>query len=136
AGAHTLDELVAAFNDAIEQVEALKRAHKIKDGTWLNACVTDGKSVVGVRYLSPHEAGEPLTLYVSQGSRSVCEGDVCRMGKADTSEHAVLVVSEKLTNLRQDWKKVPANHFVTVNEAGDVGFRPVVPKKARARARA
>jgi predicted glutamine amidotransferase len=123
-----VDDMVAQLNDAINDVEALKRQHKIKDATYLNAVVTDGRLMVGVRFIST-DAEEPLTLYVSEGSRYVCEDGVCRMVKASPEEHAVLIVSEKLTSLRNDFKKVPPNHFVAVDEASAVTFAPVVVDK-------
>ncbi len=123
---YTANDVAAALNDVVNEVEALKRDAKIKDGTYLNMVVTDGKYMVGTRFVTTDE--EPLTLYVSEGSRYECEAGVCRMVPADPSEHAVLLVSEKLTT-REDWKKVPANHFVIVDEDGTVSYKPVVLKK-------
>jgi predicted glutamine amidotransferase len=34
--------------------------------------------------------------------------------------HSVLIVSEKLTNVVKDWKEVPTNHFIIVNEQHEV----------------
>jgi len=121
---YSLTDLVTQFHEAINEVEAWKRTHKIKEGTYLNAVISDGKNLVAARFYSLTD-DEPLSLYVSEGSRYVCEDGVCRMVKADPKEHSVLVVSEKLTTMRQDWKKVPPNHFVTVDEAGTVGFTAI-----------
>jgi glutamine amidotransferase len=125
---YTLADMVAQFNDAINEVEALKRQHKIKEATYLNAIVTDGRYMIGTRFISTGDE-EPLTLYVSEGSRYVCEEGVCRMVSAAPGEHAVLIVSEKLTSLRSDWKKIPDNHFVIVDESDKVSFAPVTIKK-------
>jgi ergothioneine biosynthesis protein EgtC len=125
----TAESMADALQDAIDEVEAMKRAHKIKDGTYLNAIVTDGQNLVATRFVTTDE--EPLTLYFSEGSRYVCEDGVCRMIKAAPGEHAVLVVSEKLTSLRNDWKKVPANHMILVSPESDVSFREIKVKGAK-----
>lgn len=126
---YTAKDMAAALNEVVIDVEALKKAAKIKDGTYLNMVVTDGRYMVGTRFVTTDE--EPLTLYVSEGSRYECEGGVCRMVPAHPSEHAVLIVSEKLTT-RSDWKKVPANHFVIVDVDGGVSYQPVMLAKKRA----
>lgn len=134
---YEIADIADALHDAIDEVEALKRQHKIKDATYLNTVVTDGRYMVGTRFLAQPEVpeDEPLTLYFSEGSRYECEDGVCRMIKAEPGERAVLVVSEKLTSLRQDWKKVPDNHMILVDEDSQVSFRPVqVNKKHKASA--
>jgi len=44
---------------------------------------------------------------------------------ADPSEHAVLIVSEKLTEVKKDWQEVPVNHFVAVDENLSVSISPI-----------
>lgn len=68
---------------------------------------------------------ESPTLYHSEGGRFECVDGVCRMSPAASSEHAVLVVSEKLTDQREDWHMVPEEHFVVVTENLDVSLLPV-----------
>lgn len=133
---YTAADMASALGDTIRAVEGLKREHGIADATYLNAVITDGRYMVGVRFVTVDP--EPLTLYVSEGSRYECEDGVCRMVKADPHERAVLIVSEKLTT-RQDWKKIPGNHMVIVDENSDVTYRAVdlappakSPKKGKA----
>jgi len=128
-----LNEIADALEATTCEVEALKRAHNVKDVTYLNAVVTDGKSLVATRYCSsPSE--EPPSLYYSSGSRYVCEGRTCRMVQADPREHAVLVVSEKLTSREHDWHKVPAGHMVLVDSASAVTVRRLAVDQERASA--
>lgn len=83
--------------------------------------ITNGSTVVASRYISD-KSEEPLSLYYSEGSQYVCEDGVCRMEKAKPDEHSVLIVSEKLTDFRQDWKKVPGNHVIAIHEDMSVSW--------------
>ena len=95
----------------------------IHDAAYLNMVVTNGSFIVGTRYVtSPNE--EPLTLYHSEGSRYVVEDGISQMVAPEDDDHAVLVVSEKLTD-DKDWTLVPANHFVVVDPALNVKIRPI-----------
>lgn len=50
---------------------------------------------------------------------------LCRMTKGESSEHAVLIVSEKLTDVEEDWNKVPTNHMIVVDSDLSVFLTPV-----------
>lgn len=121
---YTLSQLADAYQETIDEIEALKRHFKIAEGTYLNTVVTDGKFMIGTRFYSLQD-DEPLSLYYSEGSRYVCENGVCHMVKAGPNEKAVLIVSEKLTSLAEDWKKIPDNHMILVDQANNVSFRPI-----------
>ena len=71
---------------------------------------------------SPNE--DPLTLYHSEGSRYVVEDGISQMVAPEDNDHAVLVVSEKLTDAK-DWTLIPANHFVIVEPYLNVKIRPI-----------
>ncbi len=124
---YSLKDMAKALETAINMVEAMKRQEKIKDGTYLNTVVTDGTFMIATRFVTTDE--EPLTLYFSEGSRYVCEDGICRMEKASPDERAVLIVSEKLTEMRSDWKKVPSNHMILVDEQSNVSFEPITVNK-------
>lgn len=127
-------QIADALQDAINQIEALKREGNIEGTTWLNTVVTDGRHMVATRFASK-VGEEPLTLYYSEGSRYVCEDGVCHMVAADPKEHAVLIVSEKLTATKADWRKIPANHMILVDSNDRVSFRPIeVDQRYRASA--
>ena len=40
-------------------------------------------------------------------------------------DHAVLIVSEKLTDIKEDWHEVPVNNLVTVDEHLGVSLQPI-----------
>lgn len=80
--------------------------------------------MVATRYVSGAGA-KPNTLYHSEGSRYECHNGVCHMVQSDPSERAILVVSEKLTDLKQDWHEVPVNHFVVFGADLAVNVTPI-----------
>lgn len=108
-----------ALEEAIVEVEELKARLKLKEPSYINACVTNGDTVVAVRYVSDLKL-EASTLYYSEGAAYDCENGICRMLKSNDENKAVLIVSEKLTRYRSDWHEIPVNHMVTVNRKLEV----------------
>jgi predicted glutamine amidotransferase len=85
---------------------------------------TDGRIAVGLRYVT--DRSTPLTMYYSEGKKYVCTDNVCRMVRGtDKKEHAAMIVSEKLTDIADDFTAVPEHHFVLVDAERNVSFRPV-----------
>jgi len=120
----TPDAVIASFEFTFQHVKNLMSAHGITEAAYLNMVFTNGLFIVGTRYVSdPTE--EPLTLYHSEGSRYVCEDGVCRMADPEEKDEAVLIVSEKLTDVQKDWKEIPANHFVVVDQSLHVEIKPI-----------
>ncbi len=52
------------------------------------------------------------------------EDGVTRLEAPEDDDHAVLVVSEKLTD-DSNWTMIPANHFVIVEPSLNVRVRPI-----------
>ena len=112
-----------SFERMFREVKKLMKEHDIKEDAYLNMVFTNGLFLVGTRYCSnPKE--EPLTLYHSEGSRYVVEDGVTRMEAPEDDDHAVLVVSEKLSD-DPSWTMIPANHFVIVEQSLNVRIRPI-----------
>lgn len=120
----TPEDVIQAFENSFAKIKHLMHRHGIKEPAYLNMVFTNGFFIVGSRYVTdPKE--QPLTLYHSEGSRYVCEDGVCHMVDSPGKDSAVLVVSEKLTDLKEDWKEIPGNHFVIVDRELNVRFKPV-----------
>jgi predicted glutamine amidotransferase len=117
------EAVVDSFERMFREVKRLMAEHGIKEEAYLNMVFTNGLFLVGSRYCTnPKE--EPLTLYHSEGSRFVVEDGVTRMEAPEDDDHAVLVVSEKLSD-DPSWTMIPANHFVIVEQSLNVRIRPV-----------
>ncbi len=116
--------VVSSIETTIADMRELAGSAGIADPALLNVAITDGNFVVASRYVSdPKMAAN--TLYHSEGGRYECHDGVCSMLQTDPAEHSVLIVSEKLTDVKEDWHAVPVNHFVTVDESLQVGLRPI-----------
>ncbi|MBX7127390.1 MAG: class II glutamine amidotransferase, partial [Cyclobacteriaceae bacterium] len=112
-----------AFEHTFRHIKELLKVSGISDAAYLNMVFTNGLFIVATRYCSdPKE--EPLTLYHSEGSRYVVEDGVTRLEAPEDDDHAVLVVSEKLTDGKQ-WSLIPSNHMVIVEQSLNVRIRPI-----------
>lgn len=118
------ESIMAAIEQSLRFIENLQQEHKLPRENYVNSCLTNGKFMVATRYCSKPDE-EPLSLYYSVGTRYECEGGVCRIDKSGTGKKAALIVSEPLTDLANDWVKVPNNHFIVIDEALNVSFFPI-----------
>jgi len=117
------DSVVDSFEHTFRELKKLMTQYGVTEPAYLNMIFTNGLFFVGTRYCTdPKE--EPLTLYHSEGSRYVVEDGITRMEAPDDDDHAVLVVSEKLTDDAY-WTMIPANHFVIVEPTLNVRIRPI-----------
>lgn len=112
----TADDMRKGLVKTIKRLDELTRAAGITETSYYNFAITNGQAFVVSRYSStPNTKG--ATLYYSRGERYECRADgVCDMHVVDDSQQAraVIVASEKLTDLEEDWSLVPDNHTVTV----------------------
>ena len=120
----TPDQVADAFEAMIADLEKLMKTHGITEPAYLNMVYTDGRIAVGLRYVS--DRSYPLTMYYSEGKKYVCEGNMCRMLRGmDKKEHAAMIVSEKLTDIADDFIEVPPHHFVLVDADLTIRLRAV-----------
>ncbi len=104
----TPDQVADAFEAMIADLKSLMAKHTVTEPAYLNMVYTDGRIAVGLRYVS--DRSEALTLYYSEGKKYECNGNVCRMVRgADKREHAAMIVSEKLTDVADDFIEVPTH---------------------------
>ncbi|MBS1581057.1 MAG: class II glutamine amidotransferase [Bacteroidetes bacterium] len=124
-GAHaTVEEVADAFEAMFTVLKAEMRTAGITEAAWLNMVYSDGRILVASRYVT--DAGEePLTLYYSEGKRFQCAGGTCRMLPAEGPDRAVLIVSEKLDDLTEEWTAVPAQSLVLVDHDLRVSVRGI-----------
>jgi glutamine amidotransferase len=90
----------------------------------LNFAVTDGHNLVATRYVTG-DGARPESLYVAQGERLEVHDGKYRMGSSGSGKGSVIVASEPLTEVQDDWHAVPVNHAVTVTPDLEVAIGPV-----------
>lgn len=117
------ERLASALSDTIGRVVDLARGAGVTAQHQLNLAVTDGEHMAVSRFATgaPDSAN---SLYVHDGQRYVCEGDVCRMLEPDDEGAAVLVTSEPLSE-DPGWQRVPANHSVIVSPGDAIRFESI-----------
>ncbi|KAA3645602.1 MAG: class II glutamine amidotransferase [Bacteroidetes bacterium] len=119
----TAELMADALKEAVLILEEIKKEANVSETSYLNLVVGDGERMVGLRYVSDPKI-TPLSLYYSEGMRYECENGLCKMLPAIAENHSTLIVSEKLSNEIQDWKPIPANHFVLVFKDLSIKLRP------------
>jgi glutamine amidotransferase len=124
--------MVLALEDTIQMIDEIKELHDVGGDLYINVAITDGRSMIALRYVSTPKEKAP-TLYYSEGAKYECHDGICRMVPGLKSEHAVLVVSEKLTNERHQWKELPSDHVLLVDDDLAVATRPFRAQKREAR---
>jgi len=117
------DSVADAFDHTFQHINKLTAEAGISEPAYLNMVVTNGLFIVATRYVSdPKE--DALTLYHSEGARFVVENGEGRLEAPEDDDHAVLVVSEKLTD-GSEWTLIPRNHLVMVEQNLNVRVRAI-----------
>ncbi|MGB3870329.1 MAG: class II glutamine amidotransferase [Flavobacteriales bacterium] len=120
----TPDKVADAFEAMIADLKKLMQKHAITEPAYMNMVYTDGRIAVGLRYVT--DRSDPLTMYYSEGKKYICTDNVCRMVRGtNKQEHAAMIVSEKLTDIADDFIEVPPHHFVLVDADLTVKLRAV-----------
>ncbi len=117
------ETVMIAFEKTFADLKSIMADSGIQEPAYLNMMVTDGNFFVGTRYTTDPRQ-EPLTLYHSEGGRYVVEDGISFMKAPEDDDHAVLIVSEKLTE-EKHWTAIPPNHFVVVDNSLQVRVRPI-----------
>lgn len=117
------ETVMDAFEKTFGELKNIMAENGIEEAAYLNMMVTNGNFFVGTRYTTDPKL-EPLTLYHSEGGRYVVEDGISYMKAPEDDDHAVLIVSEKLTE-EKHWTAIPPNHFVVVDNSLQVRVRPI-----------
>lgn len=113
----TAEEMAAALVETIHTIKAIQKKHHIKGVNYINAALTDGRSIVAIRYISSEPKRSP-SMHFSEGRQYLYHNSKCRMLPTPKGEEngAVLVVSEKLDSDRAEWQNIPVNHILLVRD--------------------
>lgn len=118
-------ELGQSLQSTIDDIQELKKQHGITEPCYINCVLSNGKSMVALRYVSdPHEVAS--TLYYSIGDSYECRDGVCYM--VPGRPKSVLIVSEKLNDVTEHWQPIPINQMVLVHHDSSVTLTSVGPQ--------
>ncbi|MBI2794999.1 MAG: class II glutamine amidotransferase [Ignavibacteria bacterium] len=123
-GKVTCEEMVFALTKMFEDLNTLMIDSDVRQHSYLNLAVTNGTSLVSVRYTTNPNV-QPATLYYMHGKEYHCHGDICVMEPTYGKPSAIVVASEPFTSRRSDWMKVERNSMMIVDETMRMHFRHV-----------
>lgn len=121
----TLDDMVTAWRDTLATITELQKAHNVKAASYINAVVTDGEQMVGVRYSA--QTDEYLSLHYAAGKAFVHTKDGFHMLPTESGKlpQSVLLSSERITQHHDEWTEVPPQHFFTSDRNKVIRMTPI-----------
>lgn len=121
---YDIADLANALGQTIHKLEQWASEHDIEEPSDFNFAVTDGHNMLVTRYSSGNTK-QPESLYIAKGKGlEVRDGQFLLDPEIEDLE-AVVVASEPLTEQREDWELVPANHIVTISPELHVRIEPL-----------
>jgi predicted glutamine amidotransferase len=111
----TAEEMGEALIETIRAIKTLQKKNHVRETNYINAALTDGLSMVAIRYVSDKDQPAP-SLHYSVGKHYQYYRNGCHMLPTPEGEEngAVLIVSEKLDRYRGEWFDIPINHMMLV----------------------
>jgi glutamine amidotransferase len=110
---HSGKELAQSLVRTIAQLEQWTAEQGFSAPSYYNFAVTDGQSVVAVRYVSNPKL-EPASLYYAVGEDFDSTKGVFQSSERDANQRAVVIASEPLNENPKDWIRVAPNHVLTI----------------------
>jgi predicted glutamine amidotransferase len=123
-GEVTCSEMVKAMNKALEDLSSLLIECNVRSHSYINVCVTNGTSLVAVRYTT-NPSVQPASLYYMYGREYHCRGEHCMMELSHGKPTTIVVASEPFTYRRTEWMKVERNSMLIVDEAMRLSFQNI-----------
>lgn len=107
-----------------KQIEKLVKKYGKPGPCYFNICLTDGKRLLATRYCTDKNL-RVETMHYSVGSRFEVRDGGYHMLPEDGKRGSLLVASEKLTNFDAEWREVPANHMMIVDNDLSIQLSPL-----------
>lgn len=119
------EDMVRAMNGMLSDLNDLLLENSVSRHSYLNICVTNGTSLVAIRYTT-NPSVQPASLYYMFGKEYHCRGELCVMEPSSSLPSACIVASEPFTLRRSDWVKVPRNSMIIIDETMRINFQDIV----------
>jgi predicted glutamine amidotransferase len=123
-GEVTTEEMVDAMFKMFEDFNRLLFEHDVREHSYLNICVTNGKALVATRYTTNPRV-QPASLYYMFGKEYVATDQRCFMMPDEGEAEAVIIASEPFTSVKSDWIKVVRNSMIIVEEDLSIRFADI-----------
>jgi predicted glutamine amidotransferase len=115
--------MIQSLEYTIQRVEELRMQIGESKPSFLNLAVSDGKSAVVTRFVSPGNL-LPNSLYYSTGGYFECTDGICRMKSDGDSVHATIVASEPLSE-ENCWLSIDPNHLIVIDSDLNIDLSPI-----------
>lgn len=120
----TCEEMMHATEKGLHDLSEILVEAEVKQHSYINVCLTNGKSLIAVRYTTNHSV-QPASMYYMYGKEYHCRGEHCAMEPSNGKPSTIVVASEPFTSKRSEWMKVERNSILTVDEEMRISFRNV-----------
>lgn len=117
-------ELMLATEKGLHDLSEILLEAEVKQHSYINVCLTNGKSLIAVRYTTNHSV-QPASMYYMYGKEYHCRGEHCTMEPSNGKPSTIVVASEPFTSKRSEWMKVERNSILTVDEEMRISFRNI-----------
>ncbi|KAK1925024.1 cytoplasm protein [Papiliotrema laurentii] len=119
-------ELRDAMLETLKHINKLLQEAGVTTPSLLNYVVSDGETVVAIRYVTSRTC-EAASLFFSSGTSfdEYAEG-MYRMTKADKRENLIMIASEPLTFERSDWMEVKSNTMLVITPKMNILQIPII----------
>lgn len=118
------EELMLATEKGLHDLSEILLEAEVKQHSYINVCLTNGKSLIAVRYTTNHSV-QPASMYYMYGKEYHCRGEHCTMEPSNGKPSTIVVASEPFTSKRSEWMKVERNSILTVDEEMRISFRNI-----------
>ncbi len=124
---NSVNDLADVLEETFQEIILLTKTFNVEDMSYFNVCLTDGRRLVVSRYCSDPNI-KALTMHYSLGHHIISrvqdkKGQPIMSHTGKTK--SILVSSEKLSDVSQEWHMLPAQHFLLVDEDLNVSIRKI-----------
>ncbi len=121
-----IENLADILEDTLQEVLLLTKTFNAQGVSYFNVCLTDGRRLLASRYCSDPDM-KSLTMHYCIGSTlisPVMNSDKPQPIMAKNGDKkCILVSSEKLSSVSEEWHMLPTNHLLLVDEHINVSVR-------------
>lgn len=109
------------LQETLYKIAEIIKEYGKKGVSYYNICMTDGHRIIATRYCT-HEKKKPLTFHYLAGH--IFENQEFWV-KEEVPPTYIVVSSEKINDLAEGWKDVPAQHMMLIDENKTIQWRPL-----------
>jgi glutamine amidotransferase len=121
-----IEEVASCIQESMHQVHHWQKVHNLDTCSRINSVLTDGRRMIATRYVS-HPGASPLSLHYALGRRvnDTDTGELVVPINPNEKPEVVLLASEPLTDTIEEWKEVPVNHMLLIDEFMNLSLRQI-----------